>query len=76
MSGESREWMAFAIENLATARLTLGEGYYNTCLQNAQQAVEISVGQRSSGFCRRRLDLPAVSRCGRKRSRRRTIDFG
>jgi len=33
-------WSAYADENLAVARLSLERGYYNACLQNAQQAVE------------------------------------
>jgi HEPN domain-containing protein len=40
MSGESTHWVVFADENLAVARLALEGGYFNACLQNAQQAVE------------------------------------
>jgi len=40
MSDDSRTWFVYADENLAVARLALDGGYYNACLQNAQQAVE------------------------------------
>ena len=33
-------WRRYADENLEVARLALGSGYYNACLQNIQQAVE------------------------------------
>jgi HEPN domain-containing protein len=40
MSGDSLLWFAYADENLAVAELALENGYFNACLQNAQQAVE------------------------------------
>ncbi|NCD35140.1 MAG: HEPN domain-containing protein [Spartobacteria bacterium] len=40
MSGDAKSWFAFADENLAVAELALENGYFNACLQNAQQAVE------------------------------------
>lgn len=40
MSGDADQWIAYADENLAIARLALEGGYYNACLQNVQQAVE------------------------------------
>ena len=33
MNDDSRQWIAYADENLAVARLALGSGYYNACLQ-------------------------------------------
>lgn len=39
MSAENR-WLTYAQENLEAAKLCLANGLYNTCLQNAQQAVE------------------------------------
>lgn len=40
MKDSARLWLAYAEENLACARLTAANGYYNPSLQNAQQAVE------------------------------------
>ena len=40
MKDSARQWLAYAEENLACARLTAANGYYNPALQNAQQAVE------------------------------------
>jgi HEPN domain-containing protein len=40
MSVDSQLWFAYADENLAVAELALENGYFNACLQNAQQAVE------------------------------------
>jgi HEPN domain-containing protein len=40
MSVDSQRWFAYADENLAVAELALKNGYFNACLQNAQQAVE------------------------------------
>jgi HEPN domain-containing protein len=40
MSAEHTQWFIYADENLAVARLALEGGYFNACLQNAQQAVE------------------------------------
>ena len=40
MSDSARQWLAFAEENLACARLVAENGYLNPALQNAQQAVE------------------------------------
>lgn len=40
MSADHTQWFIFADENLAVARLALESGYFNACLQNAQQAVE------------------------------------
>ncbi len=40
MSADNQLWFAYADENLAVAELALNSGYFNACLQNAQQAVE------------------------------------
>ncbi|RLB66001.1 MAG: DNA-binding protein [Deltaproteobacteria bacterium] len=40
MSDDHTQWFIYADENLAVARLALGSGFYNACLQNIQQAVE------------------------------------
>ncbi len=40
MKDEARLWLSYAEENLEIARLALEGGYFNACLQNAQQAVE------------------------------------
>lgn len=40
MNDEHRQWLLFAQENLAVAKIALEHGYYNASLQNAQQAVE------------------------------------
>ncbi len=40
MKDSVRQWLAYAEENLACARLTAANGYYNPALQNAQQAIE------------------------------------
>ncbi|NCD35398.1 MAG: HEPN domain-containing protein [Spartobacteria bacterium] len=40
MSVDAQTWFAYADENLAVAELALDNGYFNACLQNAQQAVE------------------------------------
>jgi len=40
MSVDAKAWFAYADENLSVAALALDNGYYNACLQNAQQAVE------------------------------------
>ena len=40
MSDEAQVWLRYAEENLSIARLALEAGYYNSCLQNIQQAVE------------------------------------
>ena len=40
MSDEAREWLKYAQENRQVSRLSLGQGLFNACLQNAQQAVE------------------------------------
>lgn len=40
MKDETRQWLAYAAENLSSARLLLESGLYNPCLQNIQQSVE------------------------------------
>lgn len=40
MSVDASRWVVYADENLAIAQMALDGGYYNACLQNAQQAVE------------------------------------
>ncbi|MCI5130473.1 MAG: HEPN domain-containing protein [Candidatus Electrothrix sp. EH2] len=40
MRDETRRWLHYAEENLASARLLLQSGLFNPCLQNVQQAVE------------------------------------
>jgi HEPN domain-containing protein len=43
MSAEASIWLRYAEENLAVARLSLDGGYLNSCLQNAQQAIEKAI---------------------------------
>ncbi len=40
MSDDARMWLAYARENLASAKILLDNELYNPCLQNVQQAVE------------------------------------
>ena len=40
MKDETREWLCYAAENLAVAKLALDAGYFNSAIQNAQQAAE------------------------------------
>lgn len=40
MKDETQRWLAYAGENLASAKVLLDNGLYNPCLQNVQQAVE------------------------------------
>lgn len=40
MKDETRIWLSYADENLDVASLALEHGHLNSCLQNAQQAVE------------------------------------
>jgi len=40
MNAEHHQWMVYAEENLAVAKIALEHRYYNACLQNVQQAVE------------------------------------
>lgn len=40
MKDETRNWLIFAEENLASARLLLANTLFNSCLQNIQQSVE------------------------------------
>jgi HEPN domain-containing protein len=40
MNDETRTWLAYAHENLASAEVLLESELYNPCLQNVQQAVE------------------------------------
>jgi HEPN domain-containing protein len=40
MKIETQNWLKYALENSSAARLLMENGYYNACLQNAQQAVE------------------------------------
>jgi HEPN domain-containing protein len=40
MSTDVSRWLMYADENLEMARLAIGSGYDNACLQNVQQAVE------------------------------------
>lgn len=40
MSGEARRWLQYAWENRQIAQISLERGFFNPCLQNAQQAVE------------------------------------
>ena len=40
MKDETRAWLNYAAENLAVAELSLTHNYLNSCLHNAQQAVE------------------------------------
>ncbi len=40
MKDETQKWLAYAAENLSSARLLLESGLYNPCLQNIQQSVE------------------------------------
>jgi HEPN domain-containing protein len=40
MKDETRAWIIFAQENLASARILFSSHLYNPCLQNIQQSVE------------------------------------
>ncbi|WP_339133669.1 MAG: HEPN domain-containing protein [Candidatus Electrothrix sp. GW3-4] len=40
MRSETRRWLQYAEENLASARLLLQSSLFNPCLQNVQQTVE------------------------------------
>ena len=40
MKGETKIWIDYAKENLASARLLLSNNLLNPCLQNVQQSVE------------------------------------
>jgi len=40
MNDEAKRWLAYAKENLASAKVLLDNELYNPCLQNVQQAVE------------------------------------
>ncbi len=40
MNDETRTWLSYAHENLASAKVLLDSELYNPCLQNVQQAVE------------------------------------
>jgi HEPN domain-containing protein len=40
MKDETLEWLSYADENLAVAKLALEHDHFNPCLQNCQQAVE------------------------------------
>lgn len=40
MNDEAKTWLAYAHENLASAKVLLDNDLYNPCLQNVQQAVE------------------------------------
>ena len=40
MRDETKIWLEYANENLASAQVLLDHGLFNPCLQNAQQAVE------------------------------------
>jgi HEPN domain-containing protein len=40
MKDETKIWLDYADENLKSAKLLLDSGFFNTCLQNIQQAVE------------------------------------
>ncbi len=40
MNDETRKWLEYAEENLASAKVLLDSQLYNPCLQNVQQAIE------------------------------------
>ncbi|EGJ50961.1 HEPN domain protein [Desulfocurvibacter africanus subsp. africanus str. Walvis Bay] len=40
MNAEVRNWLAYAQENMAAARILLASSLFNACLQNVQLAVE------------------------------------
>ncbi len=40
MNDETRTWLAYAHENLTSAKVLLDSELYNPCLQNIQQAIE------------------------------------
>lgn len=40
MKDETKKWLEYADENLASAKVLLDSELFNPCLQNAQQAVE------------------------------------
>lgn len=40
MKDEAKTWIVYALENFAVAQLALENYYFNSCLQNAQQAIE------------------------------------
>ena len=40
MKSETKAWLAYANENLASARILLEQNLLNACLQNTQQSVE------------------------------------
>lgn len=40
MKDETKMWLDYAAENLASARILLKSSLFNSCLQNAQQSVE------------------------------------
>ncbi len=40
MNDEAKTWLAYAHENLASAKVLLDHELHNPCLQNVQQAVE------------------------------------
>lgn len=43
MKDETRLWLDYAAENLEISRIALERGFYNACLQNAQQTIEKSL---------------------------------
>ncbi|MBA7527545.1 hypothetical protein ES705_19721 [subsurface metagenome] len=40
MKNETKTWLAFSHENLASARVLLESNLFNPCLQNVQQCIE------------------------------------
>jgi len=40
MKDETKRWLEYGDENLKSAKVLLDNGLFNSCLQNAQQAVE------------------------------------
>jgi HEPN domain-containing protein len=40
MKDETKKWLEYAGENLASAQVLVDSQLYNPCLQNVQQAVE------------------------------------
>lgn len=40
MKDDTREWMNYALDNIAAAKLLVQQNLYNPCLQNVQQAIE------------------------------------
>ena len=56
MNDECRCWFQYAEENKQVAELCFESGLFNSCLQNAQQAVENNLAQRCLALANRVFD--------------------